>query len=484
MMFYLIKSTVSLSLLLGCYYLFFWKDKRFLFNRFYLLGSVVFSLILPFVTLPTLFQNVYLNDSHLLFTTESLVPSTTAKEIGAASTDLLSKFRLVYLWYLIYGAGVVVMAVRYAKHLWAMYRLLANTERHSSGKIRIHLVNELIAPFSFGRYVVVNRKEYQQGKIPEEIIRHEHLHVRHWHTLDVLFMELILVFGWCHPLLWLYRRALVTNHEFCADHYAVSQTQITAYSHTLLDFIHQRSYPHLGSGFHYSLIKDRILMMQRTASSTFVFANKLGFTALAVVGLFVLTAFASQPGQSDYYPDDSVFTVVIDAGHGGADTGTTNEQHQEKDLVLAIAQAMDELVSPSSVRLIYTREGDTPVSLADRVKVADQSEADLFLSLHIGQHNDQHQRGLEAYYSTQNPQSGLSEEYSQQFIQNITLTEAGKSAVKQADFLVLKKASCPSVLLNLGFLSNPQESVFLASEENQRQLASQIVKTIAEIQGK
>ncbi|MGB3588672.1 MAG: M56/M15 family metallopeptidase, partial [Tunicatimonas sp.] len=385
----------------------------------------------------------------------------------------------------VYGAGTIGMAIRYARHLRIMYQLLANATSQATGKVQLRLVKQSTAPFSFGRYVVVNREEYNQGKIPEEVIQHEYLHVRHGHTLDILFIELILIFFWFHPLLWLYRRELVANHEFCADNYVINQiSPASSYSHTLLDFIHRGSYPHLGSGFRYSLTKHRILMMQRSSSSAFVFANKLGCTALALVGFFVITSFTSQSNQSDYHPNDSVFTVVIDAGHGGRDTGTTNKQHQEKDIVLAIAQAMDELASTSSLRLIYTRQGDDPISLADRVGVANQSEADLFLSLHIGQHDDQNQQGLEAYYSAKNPQSSLSEEYSQQFIQNITLTEAGKSVVKQADFLVLKTASCPSVLLNLGFLSNPQESAFLASEKNQRQLASQIIQTLTEIQKK
>ncbi len=485
MILYLAKSTISSALLLGCYYLFFRRDKRFLFNRFYLLGSITFSLVISFITLPALFQTVYFDDSHLQLTTEALRLSAAAEEPAAPLANQSFEFKLIYLLYLVYGIGTIGMTIRYVKHIWVMYQLLANATSQTNGKVSLRLVKQPIAPFSFGRYVVVNQEEYQQGKIPEEIIRHEYLHVRHGHTLDILFIELILVFFWFHPLLWVYRRALVANHEFCADNYVISQaSQASAYSHTLLDFIHHRSYPHLGSGFQYSLTKNRILMMQRTSSSAFVFANKLGFTALAVVGLFVITSFTGQSGQSTYYPDDSVFTVVVDAGHGGRDTGTTNEQYQEKDLVLAIARAMDELASTSSVRLIYTREGDEPLSLADRVEVANRSEADLFLSLHIGQHDDQNQQGLEAYYSTQNPQSSLSEEYSQQFTQNITLTESGKGAVKQADFLVLKKASCPSVLLNLGFLSNPQESAFLASEENQRQLASQIIQTLTEIQEK
>ena len=485
MIFYLIKSTISLALLLGCYYLFFRKDKWFLFNRFYLLGSIVFSLLIPLATLPDLFQATYFDNSHLLFSTGDLELPETAGAIGAPSVNQPSEFRLVYLLYLVYGIGVLGMTFRFAKHLWAMYCLLANAEHHTNGKILLRLVKEPVAPFSFGRYVVVNQEEYLQSNIPQDIIRHESLHVRHGHTLDILFIELILILGWFHPLLWAYRRALVANHEFCADNYVVSQiSKASAYSHTLLDFMHHRTYPHLGSGFHYSLIKHRILMMQRTISSPLAFASKLGFTALAAVGLFVMTAFTSQSNQSTYYPNDSVFTVVIDAGHGGSDAGTTNGQLEEKDIVLAIAKAMDELTSTSSIRLIYTREGDDAISLSDRVEVANQSNADLFLSLHINQHDDEAQQGLEAYYSTQNAQSDLSEKYSQQFIQNITLTEAGKSAVKQAGFLVLKTAPCPSVLLNLGFLSNPQESAFLASEKTQRQLASQIVQTINEIQGK
>lgn len=379
------------------------------------------------------------------------------------------------------------MAFRYLRHLLTIRQLIAASEpcptNELLGHASIRLIDEPLDPFSFGRYVLLNKDDYSQGKIPKDIIRHEHLHVRHRHTLDILFLEVILVFYWFHPLVWIYRKALAANHEYCADDYAVQySTNPATYSHTLLDFLHHQRHPHLGSGFHYSLTKHRILMMQRSTSSVFVFTNKLVLTALVVVALLTTVSFTNLSSSSFSTADDSVFTVVVDAGHGGKDTGVTNAQHQEKDLVLAIAQAMDELAANSSIRLIYTRDGDDPVTLEDRVKVANRSNADLFLSLHIGQHDDETLRGLEVFYSDQNPQSNLSEEYSQRFMRSITLTENSKATVKKADFLILRKTDCPSVLLNLGFLSNTQESAFLSSEENQRQLASQIIQTITEIQ--
>ncbi|MEO0331576.1 MAG: hypothetical protein AAF223_07805, partial [Bacteroidota bacterium] len=135
MIFYLIKSTISLVLLLGCYHLFFWKDKWFLFNRFFLLGSIVFSLLIPLATLPDLFQATYFDDSHLQFTSKALEFPAVAESIGVSSADQSSELRLAYLLYLVYGIGVLGMTFRFAKHLWAMYCLLANAEHHTNGKI-------------------------------------------------------------------------------------------------------------------------------------------------------------------------------------------------------------------------------------------------------------------------------------------------------------------------------------------------------------
>jgi N-acetylmuramoyl-L-alanine amidase len=480
---YLLKLSLSLALLLGCYYLLFRKDKWFLFNRFYLLSSLLFSLAIPFISLPPVFDTAYFDDSHLSFSTQLLEISSNTK---SDATALISQTRIkpAHLLYFIYGAVVLAMAFRYAKHLWAMHQLLANCESCSNSPVPLRLTEEPVAPFSFSRYVVVNKQKYLTGKVHEEIIRHETLHIRHWHTLDILLIEFILIFFWFHPLVWMYRQALTANHEFCADDFAIrGNADISSYSHVLLDFMQHRSHPYLGSGFQYSLTKHRILMMQRSASTTFAFANKVLLTLMLVGCILSVTSFTNL-SSSPPLLDDSFFTVVLDAGHGGSDAGVTNTEkgYQEKALVLAIVQAVDDQMDDPTIRLVFTREKDRGLTLKERIEIAAQSQANLFLSLHINQHDDQNQRGVEVYYSEKNSQSSLSREYGQQLAQNVSLTGNGNVSVKTADFLVLREASCPSLLLNLGFLSNSQDAAFLVSEDNQRQLASQIVRAITEIQ--
>ncbi len=216
------------------------------------------------------------------------------------------------------------------------------------------------------------------------------------------------------------------------------------------------------------------------------------------------------------------FIVVIDAGHGGKDPGAKGSSINEKTINLAVALKVGKLISAqhSDVNVIYTRKTDVFVELDERANIANRNKADLFISIHTNSvKKGSSVSGTETYTlglarsdenlevaMRENSAILLEDNYLQkyegfdpnssesyiifEFMQNkhmeqsISLasevqkcfTEAKRNnrGVRQAGFLVLRKTSMPSILIELGYISNPAEERFMKSQEGQNKLATAI----------
>ncbi len=223
--------------------------------------------------------------------------------------------------------------------------------------------------------------------------------------------------------------------------------------------------------------------------------------------------------------------VVIDAGHGGQDTGAVGEISKEKDIVLAIALKVGELLQTNmpNVEVIYTRKTDEFIPLKDRAMIANNNNADLFVSIHANSNPSSKPYGTETYAmglhktksnlevaQKENSVIVFEEDYSMKYegydpnssesyiifslMQSNYLDKSLEMAsyvqdqfrdrakrkdrgVKQAGFLVLWQASMPSILIETGFISNREEEKYLVSQQGQEYLASAIYRAIKEYLG-
>jgi len=212
--------------------------------------------------------------------------------------------------------------------------------------------------------------------------------------------------------------------------------------------------------------------------------------------------------------------IVIDAGHGGHDTGTIGPNGLlEKDLVLDVALRLGKLLgSRLGADVIYTRDDDTFIPLETRTAIANEHQADLFISVHANSSHDPTARGVETYYLnfTSNPEAlevaarenAVSEKSIhelQDLVKKITLKEkieesrelasdvqlslyTGLSAknptlrnrgVKKAPFVVLIGANMPSILAEISFVSNPVDEKKLETAEYRQKIADSLYKGIA-----
>lgn len=239
--------------------------------------------------------------------------------------------------------------------------------------------------------------------------------------------------------------------------------------------------------------------------------------------------------QNSFADDDKSYkikVVVIDAGHGGKDPGAVCNIGYEKDLTLSIALKTGKYIEENceGVKVIYTRSDDTFVELYKRAKIANENKADLFISIHANANESSKPFGSETYvmglskttsnlgvaklensvilqeddYSAQyegfdpnSPESNIIFSLYQNAYLDQSLELAAKiqsqykekvkredRGVKQAGFLVLWKTTMPSILTEVGFISNPDEAKFLFTEEGQDYMASAIYRAFKEYKQK
>lgn len=177
--------------------------------------------------------------------------------------------------------------------------------------------------------------------------------------------------------------------------------------------------------------------------------------------------------------------VVIDPGHGGRDSGAIGlNRIMEKDIVLSIAKEMVRLNknTKSDFEIYLTRYKDTLISLSDRTRLAKTLKADLFISLHCNQSENPKARGVEVYVNERVGNFSSESVLLAYTLQKQMKTKLGfeSRGVKFGDFQVLRETTdyCPSVLVELGFLSNGDENKFLNNIKNGDRLTVTILKSI------
>ena len=178
---------------------------------------------------------------------------------------------------------------------------------------------------------------------------------------------------------------------------------------------------------------------------------------------------------------------IIDPGHGGRDTGCEGAISKEKDITLAIAKEVGRLVKQNikNVRIVYTREKDKYPTLPERCDLANAKGAQLFISIHVNDAPNRFASGTESYFATNVPNNGANAGKSEllalllqrQYLANGRGVSRG---VKQEAWYVCEHTNMPSVLTEVGFISNLEEEAFMNSKEGQAILAKSIYEALAE----
>lgn len=277
-LFYLFKSTLCLVVLYLLFRLCFRGDTLFRTNRFLLLGGTAGCLLLPLVQVDvqqdSLWQRPVAAVEAVL--TEPFVEETSVSGplsetetvlkvsdgIGGEAMTLRSEtsFGWVHLLAALYAGGAVLTLGSFLLSHRRMRQLVRRCPVRECGGYRLVIGPRGQQSFSWGRTVVLSQEDYDQNR--ETVLLHERMHLHYCHTADLLWMELLIVFHWFNPAVWLLMRELREVHEFEADSGVLSHgIDATQYQLLLVKkSVGTRLYS-MASGFGHSKLKQRINMM-------------------------------------------------------------------------------------------------------------------------------------------------------------------------------------------------------------------------------
>jgi N-acetylmuramoyl-L-alanine amidase len=202
--------------------------------------------------------------------------------------------------------------------------------------------------------------------------------------------------------------------------------------------------------------------------------GKFGYVAGWIVSTTGSIPKVERPGMNQYLEGK---TVVIDPGHGGRDSGAKGVRGTyEKALTLRAAKLLDEKLRAAGAKSILTRNQDVYVSLNNRVSLAHYYQADAFISLHFDSSVYPSAKGITTYYYNKSKDYSLGESLQTELIKQTSLKNRG---VQYGNYHILRNNKRPSVLLELGFLSNMSEEAHVSTSHYQEQITTAIFNGLA-----
>ena len=249
---YLLKASAVIAVFYMFYKLLLQRDTFFRCNRWFLLVGLLVSLTIPMVVIPIYIEYIPVDVSN--FTFEN---ATNPANSGLEMSDYVM---------IVYGLGVTFFFTRFLIQVTSLALVIMRHKKDKRGKYTYVKTQANISPFSFFRWIVFNPEKFNNTEL-EQIIAHEKVHVNQYHSMDILLTHLACIVLWVNPFIWLYKKDLKQNLEFLADHDTVNNAVCKkAYQYTLLKTSAPSHQLALSNNFYNSLIKKRIVMLQKSKS--------------------------------------------------------------------------------------------------------------------------------------------------------------------------------------------------------------------------
>ncbi|QJP34191.1 M56 family metallopeptidase [Nonlabens sp. Ci31] len=291
---FLINSSVCLFSLWLVYKLLLENVSWHYFKRFYLLGSLVISAVIPFLVVRTV-------TIPLPQTTPLVFPELEVMETTTATTGFEFEWSSVLL--LVYVIGVLIMAFRFIKNLYAL-RIKSTDEIRGYEAYTLVLRKLIEVPHSFLTRIYASITDFKSGAIPDSVLQHEKAHLDQKHSLDILAIEVLLILMWFNPLLYLIKYSIKLNHEFLADQAVLSNGIDTkTYQETLLAYSSNSQNRVLANTFNFPIIKKRFTIMKTRTSNTSLLLRTIA--VLPVLAVLVISC-----GQEEIVVEPEVMEIV------------------------------------------------------------------------------------------------------------------------------------------------------------------------------
>ncbi|MCL2072299.1 MAG: M56 family metallopeptidase [Marinilabiliaceae bacterium] len=308
---FILKSSLIVAFLWIIYHFLMRKEPYLLFNRWVLLGIILFCIILPNVQLPVL--------------PPVMVETATITEIKIDETlEILAEtnqtsFSWVLLFYITYFIGMGYFLIRFFKRMYIIRNRIAKNS---------FMNTENITAFTFFRKIYIDRSKFSDDDY-ETILWHEQAHARQLHSLDLVLAELLIILQWFNPFVWKLKKSLAELHEYLADRHVVAQgVPIEQYKQLLYNQA-TGVYPEYANAFSYSLIKKRLIMVSKIKNG-----NRAALKICCLIFAMVMTvAWSCFTNSKQETPEtDPVSVEVPDENLAEIETEIEQEELYDEEL--------------------------------------------------------------------------------------------------------------------------------------------------------
>lgn len=312
------------------------KETFFNYNRWYLLITPVVALILPFLNIAALTEFVpqeSVTAINSIWLPEVFIGNTPQAMQTLPEVHLSSQNTSINWWMLIYGFGIILSFGIVLKKFLNLRKLFQFNLIKIENTYRIIEVPSSNLACTFYKTIFLGDRLLTSEK--EQILAHELIHVKEKHSIDLVFFEIFKIVFWFNPLIYIYQNRIATLHEYIADANVVATTPKSSYYQQLLNSaFNTQNISFINQFFNHSLIKKRIVMLQKSKSKTIAKIKYVVLLPLVIMMLTIVSCSEKEEAQIDssnsvIIANDIITLKVKDLGNW------TEEEKEKIDVYMA-----------------------------------------------------------------------------------------------------------------------------------------------------
>lgn len=312
---YLLELSICLAAFHIIYMLFLARDTFAARNRFYLLFSIVVSMLIPFLSFSITDSAAIVANQFVWELEQSIESGMNLVNVKNSGSQSFSFFTFLFSVYLI---GVLFSFIRLFLHALHLVKSIKANEIENINGLKIVSVNEKSSPYSFFGYVFLNKEVIPLSE-QKNVLLHESIHAKQYHSIDLLLIEFVKMLLWFNPFIYLVKRSLVEMHEYLADRECLKEgVDKIQYQNALLRTVEGQMMYALTSSFNSSLTLKRIKMIKKINTSSLAHLKLI--LVLPVILLSLLSfSFRNNPKEfyvgnfEGYYPNEE-FSFPLESG--------------------------------------------------------------------------------------------------------------------------------------------------------------------------
>ena len=255
---YILQVNLLLALIYFGYHFLLKGLTFYVLNRIYFIIASIYAFVYPFIDIKTWFTKSEVLDTAFLPEFITPVILNNSVSFGISLLDIIIA---------VFSTVAIVFVLKFLVQLFSLLRIHLNSKDATWHSYLFRNVLFPVVPFSFFNKIYIHKEQHREIEL-QDIFAHEIVHVRGHHTVDILLFEIILVFCWYNPFVWLMRKAVRQNLEFLTDQQVLNKgVDKQTYQYSLLHVTKQGAAVGISNQFNFKTLKKRIMMMNKKRSS-------------------------------------------------------------------------------------------------------------------------------------------------------------------------------------------------------------------------